>query len=64
MSFQICFTGAGYKVFISNGFISGWTDGVVKCALVVFFMLILLNIMWVVVQFVYRYVYLCLKANE
>ncbi|KAH7708495.1 hypothetical protein AAVH_24250 [Aphelenchoides avenae] len=34
------------------------------CMLVAFFVLILLNIMWVVIQFVYRYVFLCLKPNQ
>ncbi|KAH7712523.1 7TM GPCR protein [Aphelenchoides avenae] len=60
----ICFTGAGYKVFVSNGFFAGWSDGFDKWMLVAFFFLIFLNIMWVVIQFVYRYVYLCLRQNQ
>ncbi|KAH7699237.1 hypothetical protein AAVH_33661, partial [Aphelenchoides avenae] len=56
----VCFIGNGYKLYFSDGFFAGWSRPldqflVMNWALVDFF-----NIMWVAIQFVYRYVLICL----
>ncbi|KAH7671529.1 hypothetical protein AAVH_42671, partial [Aphelenchoides avenae] len=60
----ICFTGGGHQVYISNGFFAGWNYTFDKFMIMMFNFTVLLNVMWIVIQFVYRYSFLCLQGSE
>ncbi|KAI1695327.1 serpentine type 7TM GPCR chemoreceptor srd domain-containing protein [Ditylenchus destructor] len=56
-------TGDGYTVMISNGFFAGWSPVVDSLLITLFAFILHTNVLWIPVQFVYRYRLLC-KENE
>ncbi|KAH7696729.1 hypothetical protein AAVH_36200, partial [Aphelenchoides avenae] len=59
----ICVTGGGYKVFISNGFYAGQSYHLDKFFIFAFLTILHYNVMWISIQFVCRYAYLCLRER-
>ncbi|KAH7709966.1 hypothetical protein AAVH_22762 [Aphelenchoides avenae] len=57
----ICLTGGGYKMYFSDGYLAGWSDELDRVLLWVYFFLMFVNVMWIGIQFVCRYVYLCVR---
>ncbi|KAH7709308.1 7TM GPCR protein [Aphelenchoides avenae] len=57
----ICITGAGYKVFISDGFFAGWSYALDQWLIWMWVTVLHFNVMWIAIQFVYRYAFLCLR---
>ncbi|KAH7710500.1 hypothetical protein AAVH_22204 [Aphelenchoides avenae] len=57
----ICVTGAGYKVFFSDGFFAGWSYALDEWLLMMWMTLVHFNVMWISIQFVYRYTFLCMR---
>ncbi|KAH7709032.1 hypothetical protein AAVH_23701 [Aphelenchoides avenae] len=63
MGQPICVTGGGYKVFISNGFYAGHSYELDKFFIFAFLAVLHYNVMWISIQFVCRYAYLCLRER-
>ncbi|KAH7701306.1 CRE-STR-2 protein [Aphelenchoides avenae] len=57
----VCLTGGGFKVFMSNGFFAGWSDALDKFFICGFLTVLHYNVMWISIQFVCRYAFLCLQ---
>ncbi|KAH7708530.1 hypothetical protein AAVH_24209 [Aphelenchoides avenae] len=57
----ICFTGGGYHVLVSNGFFAGWSYGFDEFLIWMWLNFSLFNVVWIVIQFVYRYTFICLR---
>ncbi|KAH7717898.1 hypothetical protein AAVH_14629 [Aphelenchoides avenae] len=55
----ICLTGDGYVLIASNGFFSRSSYTVDSIMLTLFTLVLHLNVVWIPVQFAYRYIFLC-----
>ncbi|KAH7711609.1 hypothetical protein AAVH_21077 [Aphelenchoides avenae] len=61
--FWVTITGGGYLIYISNGFFAGWSHDVDIFLIFAWLWVLHLNIMWIPIQFVYRYTFICLREN-
>lgn len=51
-------------MFISNGFFANLSPGFDKLMMIVYLVVVLLNVIWIPIQFIYRYVVLCRQEDE
>lgn len=56
-------TGDGYLIYITNGFFAGWSHRLDMFLIFIWLWVLHLNMMWIPVQFVYRYTFLCLREK-
>lgn len=56
-------TGGGYLIYISNGFLNGWSIQLDMALIFFWLYLIHLNVMWIPIQFIYRYTFICLSET-
>ncbi|KAH7704593.1 U2af splicing factor protein 1 [Aphelenchoides avenae] len=59
----VVITGGGYLVYISNGFLNGWSHQLDMMLIFLWLWLIHLNVMWIPIQFIYRYTFICLSET-
>ncbi|KAH7724843.1 hypothetical protein AAVH_07429 [Aphelenchoides avenae] len=55
----IAVTGGGYLQYMSNGFFSGWSYRFDVALIFCWLWVIHLNVMWIPIQFIYRYTFIC-----
>ncbi|KAH7720062.1 hypothetical protein AAVH_12483 [Aphelenchoides avenae] len=52
-------TGGGYLQYMSNGLFSGWSYRLDLVLIFCWLWVIHLNVMWIPIQFIYRYTFIC-----
>lgn len=63
MKFQVGLTGDGYFLMITNGFYAH-SSGTYDCLMLTLFASVLhMNVLWIPVQFTYRYIFLCRRES-
>ncbi|KAH7713708.1 hypothetical protein AAVH_18942, partial [Aphelenchoides avenae] len=56
-------TGDGYLIYLSNGFFTGWSDSLDMTLIFLWLFILHINVMWIPIQFIYRYTYICLTEK-
>ncbi|KAH7719722.1 SRJ-4 protein [Aphelenchoides avenae] len=60
----VVITGDGYLIYITNGFFAGWSHRLDMFLNFAWLWILHINMMWIPVQFVYRYTFICLRENK